>query len=103
MKSLFTRCSDNPLLVADDLPFEASAVYNPGATEFQDEVILLVRVEDRKGFSNIHVARSKDGISGWKVEPEPLLAHGEPGLRYEQLGCEDARVTYVPEDDCYYV
>ncbi len=103
MKPLFQRCPDNPLITRDDIPFPASAVYNPGAVEFGGEIVLLLRVEDRKGFSNVHVARSKDGITKWDIEAEPLLAYGLPNLNYEALGCEDARVTYVPEEDRYYI
>lgn len=103
MAPLFTRFPDNPIITCDDLPFEASAVYNPGATELDGEVVLLLRIESRQGFSNIHVARSKDGATGWEVDPEPLLAHGLPQWRYEELGCEDARVTYLAEDERYYI
>lgn len=103
MQGLFTRCADNPIITVSDLPFAASAVYNPGATERDGEVILLVRIEDCRGFSNIHVARSADGVSDWEVEEKPLLAYGRPELRYESKGCEDPRVTYLPQDDTYMV
>ncbi|MFO7959248.1 MAG: glycosidase [Candidatus Brocadiia bacterium] len=103
VESVFTRCPDNPIITADDLAVTASAVYNPGAVEYGGEVLLLVRVEERQGFSNIHVARSPDGVSDWRVEEEPLLAYGQPDMRYEQLGCEDARVTRVEGDDRFYI
>lgn len=103
MAELFQRCADNPIITQNDLPMPVSAVYNPGAADLGDQVLLLLRVEDRKGFSNIHVARSPDGVSDWQIEPEPLLAYGTPGRRYEELGCEDARVTYMAEDDTYYI
>jgi predicted GH43/DUF377 family glycosyl hydrolase len=103
VQDIFTRCPDNPLLTREDLPLPASAIYNPGAAETEDGVLLLVRIEDRDGFSSIHVARSDDGIGGWEIEEQPLLEHGLPDLRYEELGCEDARVTYVESDDTYYI
>ena len=103
MNPLFTRSDRNPILTAKDLPFEAGAVYNPGAIEYEGGVLLLVRVEDRRGFSSIHVARSEDGVSGWDVDPEPLLEYGLPDKRYEELGCEDARITYIAEDETYYI
>jgi predicted GH43/DUF377 family glycosyl hydrolase len=49
------------------------------------------------------VARSENGVDGWEVEPEPLMDYGEPDMRYETLGVEDPRVTYVAEDKCYYI
>ena len=100
---LFQRCPENPIITTDDLPFEASAVYNPGVVEFEGQVVLLVRVEDRSGFSSVHVARSENGVTGWEVEGQALLAYGQPGLRYEQRGCEDPRVTYIEEEDRYYI
>ncbi|MFO8007319.1 MAG: glycosidase [Candidatus Brocadiia bacterium] len=103
MAELFQRCADNPIISPDDLPMPASAVYNPGAVDLGDQVLLLLRIEDRKGFSSIYAARSPDGVSDWQIEEEPLLAYGTPGRRYEELGCEDARVTYMAEEDTYYI
>ena len=49
-ESVFTRSELNPILTADDLPFEANVVFNPGAARLRDgRVGLLVRVEDRYG------------------------------------------------------
>ncbi|MHC4309473.1 MAG: glycosidase, partial [Planctomycetota bacterium] len=59
---LFDRCSDNPIISPLDMPFQAAAVLNPGATLQGDEVVLLLRVEDHAGYSNIHVARSNNGV-----------------------------------------
>ncbi len=103
MNELFSRCPDNPLVSREDLPVPASAVYNPGAAEHDGGVVLLLRVENRSGFSDIHVARSPDGIGGWQIEPEPILAYGLPDLRYEALGVEDARITYIEDDNRYYI
>ncbi len=103
MKPLFERCKDNPIITVDDLPVPASAVYNPGAAMYGDQVVLLLRVEDRVGFSSIYRARSDDGVGGWQVDPEPFLAYGEEDHPYEELGCEDARVTYMAEDGRYYI
>jgi beta-1,4-mannooligosaccharide/beta-1,4-mannosyl-N-acetylglucosamine phosphorylase len=101
--AIFHRAKENPLLTARDLPFKAAAVLNPGAAEYNGEIVLLLRVEDVEGFSSIHVARSRDGVNAWRVEKEPLLRHGEEGWDYEEYGCEDARVTYVPEEGCWYI
>ena len=78
---LFDRCSDNPIISPLDIPFQAAAVLNPGATEHGDEVLLLLRIEDLSGSSSIHVARSKNGVYGWEIEPEPLLRYGGPNWR----------------------
>ncbi len=48
MKRLFERCDQNPIITPDHLPFEAAGVSNPGATEQDGYVVLLLRVEDRR-------------------------------------------------------
>jgi predicted GH43/DUF377 family glycosyl hydrolase len=95
--SVFRRSTHNPILAVRSLPFPAGAVLNPGATEQDGEVVLLPRVENTRGFSSIHVARSRNGVDEWRVAGEPILEHGHEEWRYERWGCEDARVTYLPE------
>jgi predicted GH43/DUF377 family glycosyl hydrolase len=61
-----------------------------------DETVLLCRVEDRRGFSHLACARSRDGASNWLVDERPAL--GYDGSRAEEeWGLEDPRVTYVAE------
>ena len=103
MKAIFKRCPENPILTPQDLPVPAAAVLNPGATEQNGEVVLLLRVEDQAGYSNIHVAHSKNGVTGWQIEAEPILRHGQERWRYELWGCEDARVSYLPKEQRWYV
>jgi beta-1,4-mannooligosaccharide/beta-1,4-mannosyl-N-acetylglucosamine phosphorylase len=102
-RSLFHRSRANPILSVQDLPFRAAAVLNPGAAEQDGEVVLLLRVEDSAGHSNVHVARSSDGVTGWRIETEPILRFGEPDCRYETWGCEDPRVTYIREEKQWYI
>ncbi len=70
---LFRRDAANPILTSADVPYPANSVFNPGAVRVGDETILLVRVEDLRGISLLHVARSRDGVSDWLFDPEPLL------------------------------
>ncbi|MFP4145908.1 MAG: glycosidase [Phycisphaeraceae bacterium] len=102
-RPVFIRSDQNPILTARDLPFRASAVLNPGATEHDGDVVLLLRVEQVSGYSDIHVARSRNGVTGWHIEPEPLIAHGDPEYTYEEWGCEDARVVYIPGEERWYI
>ncbi len=44
---LFKRYEGNPILTPDHWPYQVNAVFNPGAVKFNDETLLLVRVEDR--------------------------------------------------------
>ena len=94
-QSIFKRHSNEPLLKPSDMPIEANAVFNPGVVEVGDEVILLLRIEDQTGISQIRVARSANGVDGWKIADKPLLEPDLPEYPYEEWGCEDARVTQI--------
>lgn len=92
---LFSRSEHNPLLTASDLSMPANAVLNPGAVEVDGEVLLLLRIDTKRGISQIRVARSTNGVDNWRIDPHPLL---EPRLAehpYEEWGCEDPRVTQI--------
>ena len=103
MKPLFQRNDANPILTPRDMPFTAEAVLNPGTTEHDGQIVLLLRVEDTSGYSDIYVARSHNGVTDWKIDMKPLLKHGEPKHRYEKWGCEDARITYLADEKLYYI
>ncbi len=94
---LFTRVRDEPILSPDCLPMEAAAVFNPGVALLEDEVLLLLRVEDRRGLSHLRVARSRNGVDDWRIAKEPLLAPGDPDFPFEEWGCEDARITHMDD------
>ena len=94
---LFERYAGNPILRPHDFPHMVNAVFNPGATTFDGETLLLVRVEDRSGVSSLHVATSADGRSDWKIHDDrtfkPLL-----GTFPEHWGIEDPRITKVGDE-----
>ncbi len=96
-KELFTRNPANPILRASDIPFPCKAVCNPAAAMVDGETLLLLRVIDPEDHSSLVVARSKNGVDGWRFDPEPLLARCTDPLWYETLGCEDARLTWIEE------
>lgn len=97
--TLFQRCPQNPILTAADLPYPAHTVFNAGACKCGDETILLVRVEDRKGHSHLTVARSNDGVSGWRVDQEPSFVPEPNAFPEEVWGVEDPRLTWVEDRD----
>lgn len=94
---LFVRSESNPILTAADAPYPANSVFNAGAATVGDETILLLRIEDLRGISQLHVARSKDGVSDWQFDPEPLLRSDVDRYPEEIWGCEDPRLTWLPE------
>lgn len=95
---LFERHPANPILTADQWPYAANSVFNPGVTRLLNgDTLLLCRVEDRRGHSHLHVARSANGIDGWDIGNEPSFVADPEGRPEELWGIEDPRVTYVPE------
>jgi beta-1,2-mannobiose phosphorylase / 1,2-beta-oligomannan phosphorylase len=92
----FVRSPHNPILTAATWPYPVDVVCNPGAALDGEETVLLCRVEDRRGLSHLTVARSVDGVHGWQIEPQPLLAE-QPTDPHSHLGVEDPRVTWVGE------
>lgn len=94
---LFRRYEVNPILTAADWPYTVNAVFNPGVTRFDGDTLLLVRVEDRTGFSHLCVARSADGIARWTIEADRRLlpdVESEP----ERFGIEDPRITLCGDE-----
>lgn len=100
---LFVRHASNPIIQAADIPYPANAAFNPAATRVGDETLLLLRVEDRRGMSHLTAARSRDGVSGWQIDPEPTLQPC-PGRYPEEIwGIEDPRITRIDELDLWAV
>ncbi len=96
---IFTRHPSNPIITADQLPYRANSVFNPGAGFVTGETLLLVRVEDLRGISHLLAARSSDGVTDWRFDAEPLITP-EPDIHPEEIwGCEDPRLTWLPELD----
>ena len=99
---LFARARGNPLLSPARWPYRINAVMNAAATMVGDETVLLCRVEDRRGLSHLTVARSRDGVSNWLVDEDPLIAP-TPAHPEEIWGVEDPRVTRVDELDAWVI
>jgi len=100
---LFRRHPRNPILTASDWPYPANAVFNPGAVHHEGATLLLVRVEDMRGFSHLTVARSADGVSNWQIDPQPTFAP-DPAHHPEELwGVEDPRIVWLEELERYAI
>jgi len=100
--SIFRRYPGNPILKPSLWPYPANAVFNPGATEFHGETLLLVRVEDLRGFSHLTVAKSKDGKTNWRISPHPTL---QPDVNFQEepYGLEDPRIVWLSEERKYAI
>lgn len=96
-QELFHRHPANPILTAQHWPYPAHTVFNAGACQLDGETLLLVRVEDRRGHSHLTVARSRDGVSDWKIDTLPTFAPDSEGFSEEAWGVEDARLTWIED------
>jgi len=97
---LFKRYEGNPILTAENWPYPANAVFNPGAIMLNSETLLMVRVEDMRGFSHLTVARSEDGFTNWQIDPVPTL-EADQNSREERWGLEDPRIVWLEEQKHY--
>lgn len=95
-RELFTRHPGNPILSAGDWPYPVNVVFNPAAAEVGGETVVIARVEGLTGVSHLTVARSANGLDGWRIDERPLLEQ-EPDVESELWGFEDARVVWVQE------
>ena len=60
-KEIVERYIGNPIITSNDIPVPCNTVFNAAATVYENEYILLVRVEGVEGKSCLWIARSKDG------------------------------------------
>ena len=102
-RELFKRASNNPILTVRDWPYPANSVFNPAATMYKGKVLLLARVEDRRGFSHLTKAVSDDGISNWVIDEKPTLEPDPDRFPEEEWGIEDPRITWVEELGKYVI
>lgn len=101
-EEIFKRYEGNPILTAENWPYEVASIFNPGAIKFNDEFLLLVRVEDKQGYSHLTIAKSKNGKTNWQINSEPTLA-AEPELGEDVFGLEDPRIVWLEERQEYII
>jgi predicted GH43/DUF377 family glycosyl hydrolase len=101
--TLFTRYAGNPIVSAENVPYLANSVFNAGAVQFGDDTLLLMRVEDRRGLSHLTVARSKDGFTGWRVDPVPTMPANPDEYPEELWGIEDPRICQIEGESRYVI
>ena len=102
-KELFVRYEGNPILTPKDWPYTVGSVFNPGAVKLlNDEILLLVRVEDRQGCSHLTKAVSKDGRTNWKIDSEPTLT-ADKNVGEAVFGLEDPRIVWVEKRQEYII
>ena len=98
-KDLFVRHQNNPILSAKDWPYPVNTVFNPAVTLYKNKVMLLARVEDRRGFSHFTKAVSENGIVNWMIDTQPTFESDPQNYPEEAWGVEDPRITRLEELD----
>ena len=96
-KEIFRRSDNNPILTSEDWPYPAHTVFNPGATFFDNQTLLLARVEDSKGFSHLTKVTSQDGEKNWYIDKGPTFDCEPLDHPEEKWGLEDPRITWMSE------
>ncbi len=108
------RYAGNPIVSAQTVNdawrspgLQVVTAHNAGAAVLGGETVLLLRSHLRCGISVLGLARSADGVTGWRVDPRPALvpatvtdSYGpgvDPGrqVEMESGGVEDARINVV--------
>ena len=101
------RCTENPVLSADDIPYDASLIFNAGVTKYQGKYVMAFRndygtgEQDWRNFhsgnggstrlqTSIGVAFSDDGIH-WTPGPEPVFTLEDE----EIIRAYDPRLTVI--------
>lgn len=102
-RDLFKRYEKNPILTPHMWPYRVNSVFNAGATLLNGKVLLLIRVEDMRGFSHFSKATSKDGISGWEIDAEPTILPDRINYPEDHYGIEDPRIMKLEELNEYAI
>ena len=97
--TLFTRDPGNPIITADLLHYAANAVFNPGAARLGAETVLLAASRGPARHLPPPGRPKRRWDRGWRFDAEPLV-QPDPARHPEELwGCEDPRITWLPERD----
>jgi len=99
--SIVKRYNKNPVLTAEQVPYDATLLFNPGVAKFKGKYVMVFRNDfgefDGDIFSgtNLGLAFSEDGLE-WEVMPEPCFSLGDN----EIIRAYDPRLTVI-DDLCY--
>jgi len=98
------RFVTNPIVKPSQINFVgASGTFNPAATidRASGRVVMLVRVfEERTKRSCLALAISSDGERFDEIRENPAITRD---ASYEEWGVEDARITYLEQDQLYAI
>ena len=96
----------HPILTKDDMPFDASLIFNAGVAKWHGKYVMVFRNDygtDEDGWTNkngrlgtsVAVAFSDNGIDGWQVRKLPLFDSRD--LKGEIRRFYDPRITIIDQ------
>ena len=100
------RCPKNPVITRKDIPnvypgvVDVTSVFNPGAIKFNNQYLLMLRVQKRSRETLFMMARSENGID-FQVSPEVVKFDGIDQVAEKIYHVYDARITRI--EDTYYI
>ena len=98
---------DRPIIEASDLPYPCSLVFNAGVIRYGGEYIMVFRNDygtDKEAYekegkkfagTSIGIARSENGVDGWRFDPVPLFDSGDPDKDPELERFYDPRIVEI--------
>ena len=99
---LIKRHGKNPILTAEQVPYQATLLFNPGVAKYKDGYVMVFRNDygefDGEIFAgtNLGLAFSENGID-WEVMPDPCFS-----LKNDEITrIYDPRITHI--DDLFYL
>jgi len=101
--NLFKRHEDNPILTPEMWPYEVNSVFNAGAAIYNNKVLLLLRVEDKRGFSHFSKATSIDGLTNWEIDKTPTMLPERDKYPEDHYGIEDPRIVQLENLNVYAI
>ena len=98
-----------PILTSADLPYPSSLVFNAGVIKYRGEYVMIFRNDygadqyayetlgKRFAGTGVGIARSKNGVDGWRVEPQMLLDSNDPSMDPELQRFYDPRIVQIED------
>jgi len=100
------REPNNPIITREDIPdippclVDATSVFNPGAIKFNDQILLMLRVQNRGRETFTMMACSDDGIH-FEIENNIVEFKGLENITETVYHCYDPRITCI--EGQYYI
>ena len=98
-----------PVVTANHLPYPSSLVFNAGVIPYRGEYVMVFRNDygaDQAAYetrnkrftgTSIGIARSKNGVDGWRFDPLPLIDSNDPAKDPEIGRFYDPRIIQIED------